>query len=261
MAEAIEDSDILHVSQLLDGFDKEHPGTAFALFHRGNLARLEGREDDAIKLFREAIERAPKSAPVWNNLGVLLAMRGERDQAVAAFHKTLEAMPQDRTALEGLTQLRALVKLLRDPKDQNSAMYVDLPTFEKMAGGQIQQIGNDPDQLLNYGEQLLRDGLAPEVGFQALQRAHALRPDHRHTVFAITAAHRLRKETDQARAVITAYIADASGGRGSLFSPRAGLQRGGRYRGRAGVAGAAAGARSECARAAGHPFWPGEERA
>ena len=205
LAEAIEDSDIFHAGQLLDLFEQDHPGTAFALFHRGALARLEGRDEDAAKLFRAALEKAPKSVPVWNNLGVLHAMRGERDQAVAAFRKTIESMPQDRTALEGLAQLRALVKLLRNPQDPNSATYVELATFEKIAAEQLQHLANDPDQLLNYGEQLLRDGLAVEQGFQALQKAHALRPDHRRTVFAVTAAYRLRGQKDQALAAISAY--------------------------------------------------------
>jgi len=205
LAEAIDDSDIVHAGQLLDRFEQDHPGTAFALFHRGALARLEGRDDDAATLFRAALEKAPRSVPVWNNLGVLHAMRGERDQAVAAFRKTIESMPHDRTALEGLTQLRALVKLLRNPKDPNSATYVELAEFERIAAGQLRQLANDPDQLLNYGEQLLRDGLSVEQGFQALQRAHTLRPDHRRTVFAVTAACRLRGENDQAVAAISAY--------------------------------------------------------
>jgi tetratricopeptide (TPR) repeat protein len=205
LAEAIDDSDIVHAGQLLDLFEQDHPGTAFALFHRGALARLEGRNDDAAKLFHAALEKAPKSIPVWNNLGVLHAMRGERDLAVAAFRKTIETQPHDRTALEGLAQLRELVKLLRNPKDQNSATYVELPQFEKIAAEQLQRLGNDPDQLLNYGEQLLRDGLAPEQGFQALEKAHALRPDHRRTVFAVTAAYRLREQNDQALAAISAY--------------------------------------------------------
>jgi len=146
LAEAIEDSDLVQVNGILDEFESAHPGTAFVLFHRGNLARLEGREDDAAKLFREALERAPRSAPIWNNLGVLHAMKGERDEAIAAFHKTLEAMPQDRTALEGLAQLRALVKLLRNPQDPNSATYVDLPTFDKIVASQLEQAAPWSDQ-------------------------------------------------------------------------------------------------------------------
>jgi tetratricopeptide (TPR) repeat protein len=205
LAEALDDSDIVHAGQLLDSFEQDHPGTAFALFHRGAIARLEGRDDDAAKLFHSALEKAPKSVPVWNNLGVLHAMRGERDLAIAAFRKTIESMPHDRTALDGLAQLRALVKLLRDPKDPNSATYVELTDFDRIAAQQLQHLAKDPDQLLNYGEQLLRDGLAPEQGFKALQTAHALRPDHRRTVFAMTAAYRLRQQNDHALAAISAY--------------------------------------------------------
>jgi tetratricopeptide (TPR) repeat protein len=205
LAEALEDSDIVQAAQLLERFEQDYPGTAFALFHRGTIARLEGRDEDAAKLFHTALEKAPKAVPVWNNLGVLHAMRGERDQAVAAFRKTIESMPHDRTALEGLAQLRALVKLLRNPQDPNSATYVELAEFDRIAAGQLQHLANDPDQLLNYGEQLLRDGISVEQGFQALQKAYALRPDHRRTAFAMTAAYRLRGQNEQALAAISAY--------------------------------------------------------
>ena len=64
------------------------PGTAFALYHQGMVARLEGREEDALGFYRAAAEKVPKVAPIWNNIGILLAMRGERDGAVEAFQKS-----------------------------------------------------------------------------------------------------------------------------------------------------------------------------
>lgn len=215
LADAIEDAETGEAAELLAQFEQIHPGTAFGLFHRGTVARLEGREDDAIKLFLEATEKTPNIAAIWNNLGVLHAMRSQRDEALAAFKKALGLAPNDRTALEGLAQLRAVVKLLRDPNDPASATFVDPQTFAKMVAQQLQQVVNDPDQLLQQGEHLLQQGLIPELGLQALQRAHMLRPTDRRTVFGLTAAYRMAGQLDQARAVITPYTeqvpADAEG--------------------------------------------------
>jgi tetratricopeptide (TPR) repeat protein len=203
--EAIQNSEIVRAYELLENFDRDHPDTAFTLYHRGSLARLEGHDEGAIELFRAAGEKAPKGVAIWNSLGVVHAMRGEREEAVKAFKQALAVSPQDRTALEGLTQVREVVKLLRKADDPNSAIYMDLPTFGQMALRQIQQMANDPAQLLNYGEQLLREGFAPEAGLQALQRAHTLQPDDPRAVFALTAGYRVREKFDEARATITRY--------------------------------------------------------
>jgi tetratricopeptide (TPR) repeat protein len=205
LAEALEDNEIVRGKELLAEFERLHPGTGFALYHQGMVARLEGREDDAIRFYREAAEKAPKVAPIWNNIGILLAMRGEREPAIEAFRRVLEITPGDRTALEGLAQLRVLVKLLRDPKDPASAVFVDLPTFRKMVVDQLQPVANDPDQLLARGEQLLRDGLAPEVGVQAIQRALQLRPEHPRTLLAMAAAWRSAGQHDQAKQTVARY--------------------------------------------------------
>ena len=208
LADAIDDSEATEAGELLAQFEQLHPGTSFGLFHRGTVARLEGREDDAIALFRAATEKTPNISAIWNNLGVMHAMRGQRDEALAAFKKSLEITPNDRTALEGLAQLRVLIKLLRDPNDPASAAFVDVPSFAKMVAQQLQQVVNDPDHLLSQGEHLLQQGFVPELGLQALQRAHALRPDRR-AVFGLTAAYRLANQLDQARATIEPYTARA----------------------------------------------------
>jgi tetratricopeptide (TPR) repeat protein len=118
--EAIQNSEIVRAYELLESFDTQFPDTAFALYHRGSLARLEGDDDGAVELLSAAGEKAPRGVPIWNSLGVVLAMLERRDEAVAAFKKALAVAPQDRTALEGLAQLRELVKLLRKADDPNS---------------------------------------------------------------------------------------------------------------------------------------------
>ena len=63
LAEALEDSEVGRAKELLEEFDRLHPGTAFVLYHQGMVARLEGREDDALRDYRAAAEKMPKVAP------------------------------------------------------------------------------------------------------------------------------------------------------------------------------------------------------
>ena len=203
--EAVQNSEIVRAYELIEQFDELFPDTAFALYHRGSLARLEGDDEGAIELFQQAAEKSPRGVAIWNSIGVVQATRGERDAAVAAFKKALAVSPQDRTALDGLVQMRRMVKMLRNAKDPNSAFYMDLPTFNQMAMRQVQQLINDPDQLLNYGEQLLRDGYAPEAGLAALQRAHTMKPGDPRAVFALTSAYRVQGKLEEARATIRQY--------------------------------------------------------
>lgn len=202
--EAVQNSEIVRAYELLEAFEELHPGTAFALYHRGSLARIEGEDEGAVELFEAAAAKSPRGVAVWNSIGVVQASRGERDAAVAAFKKALSIAPQDRTALEGLAQVREVVKLIRDAKDPNSAIYMDLPTFGQMALRQIAQL-KDHAQLLTYGEQLVKEGFAPEAGLQALQRALELQPDDPRTVYSLTAAYRMREKLDEARTLVTQF--------------------------------------------------------
>jgi tetratricopeptide (TPR) repeat protein len=215
LAEALEDTEVARAKELIEQFDQLHPGTAFALYHLGMVARLEGREDDALELYREAATKTSKVPALWNNVGILLGMRGERDEAIAAFKRVLEINPRDATALESLAQLRAIVKVVRDPKDPASVSYVDIATYRKHLVQQLNTIAEKPDELLQQGDQLLRDGMVPDLGFQALQRAAQLRPDDQRTLLALAGGWKLGGNKEKARETLTRctelYPQDARG--------------------------------------------------
>ncbi len=208
LAEALEDSEIPRAAELLSELETILPGTAFGMYHRAYVARHEGRDDDAIRLYQQALEKAPAIPVIWNNLGALLAAHGMKEEAVAAFRKTLELAPNDPMALEGLASLRVVVKLQAQgggPEQQGGFAYVDIPTFRNMVVQQIDQLAANPDQLLGFAEQLLRDGLIPDVGLLALERAAALRPEHSRTLLALGAAYRLSGQHDKARETLTRH--------------------------------------------------------
>lgn len=206
LAEAMEDGEIVQATELLEKVEAIHPGTAFVLYHRGVIARQEGRDPEALEFYRAASQKAPKVGAIWNNMGAIQAFTGEREEAIAAFKKALECSPQDPMALEGLAQLRELVRLqANDPNNPKAVAYVDIPTFRRLTTEQIPQMAQNPDNLVAFGEQLLRDGLVPDVGLMALERAAEVRPDHSRTLLPLAAAYRLTGQHDKARATVTRY--------------------------------------------------------
>lgn len=202
LTEALEDSEIRKARALLKGIEEAHLGSAFRLFHEAHLARMEGDLDRTVDLYKEAAEKAPGIAEIWNNLATTLSMAKRRDEAVAAFRQALALDSQSRTALEGLAQLRELVKLMRDPNDPKSALYVEIPQFREMASKQIDSMGADPEQLLNYGEELYRAGIVPEVGLSALEKARALRPDDPRALLAVASVYRGLGRAEEAKAAM-----------------------------------------------------------
>jgi len=190
LAEALADNEFPTAEQLLDEIERLHPGTIFTQFHRAHVARHDGRIDESIALYRAVAERVPRFGFVWVNLGATLAAEGRRDEAVAAYLNAVRVVPNDTTALEGLASLRAAVKVQRDPNDPKSVAYLDLPTFARMAAQQIPVLARNAEQLQAFGEQLLRDGFAPTVAVEALEKSRELSPHDGRALLALAAAYR-----------------------------------------------------------------------
>lgn len=76
---------------------------------QADAARLAGRSEQAIALYRESIEYSADYPDVWNNLGLLLLERNELDKALSAFTMAADLDPVDprpRTNI-GITNMRA----------------------------------------------------------------------------------------------------------------------------------------------------------
>jgi len=84
-----------------------------------------------------------------------------------------------------------------------------------MTTEQIAQLSKEPDQLIAFGEQLLRDGLVPDVGVLALEKARELRPGHGRTLLSLATAYRQNSQQAKAREVVeqhtTSYPEEAAG--------------------------------------------------
>ncbi len=197
LSEALEDSEIRKASELLAQVEALHPGTPFRLFHQAHLARCEGNLEKACALYTEAAGISPNIPEIWNNLGLTLALRQQRDEAVAAYRRALQIEPQNRNALEGLAQTRELVKLMRDPKDPNSAVYMEMAEFKRMAANQVASMADQHEQLLNYAEELCRSEIAPDIGVAAFEKALSLKPEDPRTLFSLAkACHQIGRLED-----------------------------------------------------------------
>ncbi len=206
MTEALEDHEYSRADALLAEIEKTHPGSAYGLFHQAYVKRQAGDDENALRLYAEAAEKAPAIPFIWNNLGTMLAEAGDRERAVGAFVRAVQANPQDQVALESLVQLKAAVRLQRDPKDPNSVVVVPVEQFRKMAEGQIEPLSKHPDQLVHFGETLLREGHVPDVGIKALEKARELQPENPRVHIALGAGYRLVGRLEESKAAILRFI-------------------------------------------------------
>ena len=205
MTEALEDQEFTTASELLRKIENEHPGSPYGLFHLAFVYRQSGNDQEAVRLYAEAAQKAPGIPFIWNNLGTMLAEHGNREQAVNAFLNAVRANQSDEIALESLVQLKAAVKLQRDAKDPNSFVYVPVEQFRKMATAQIDTLSKQPEQLVQFAETMLKDAVVPDVGVKALEKARELQPDNARTVIALGAGYRMIGELEKSKEAITRY--------------------------------------------------------
>lgn len=194
LSEALEEGEIVRTQRLLEEIERLHPGSAFVQFQYANLARLSGEDAKAVQLLETALEKAPQAAPLWSALGNARLQSGDGEGATAAFKKALEINGNDQGALNGLTQLRQLVRLVRQKEDgqtdPNSVAFVDMETFRGMISGQIESLTEEPDQLVALADQLMRDGLLLDVVIAALEKSLEVRPNHERTIMLLASAYR-----------------------------------------------------------------------
>lgn len=204
MTEALEDQEYARAAGLIVEIEKHHP-CPYSIFHRAFIARQTGRDEEAIRLYVEVVNKAPNLPFAWKNLGTMLAENGQRDQAVQAFIKAVQLNPNDAAALESLVQLKAAVKMLKDPKDPKSVVYLPLDKFREAATGNIEQLAAKPDQLVQFGQAMLRDGVVPDVGLKALEKARELMPDDARVSNALAMAYHATKQMEKAKEMLVAY--------------------------------------------------------
>jgi predicted Zn-dependent protease len=209
LSETLEEGEIVRTQRLLEEIERLHPGSAFVQFQHANLARLSGEDAKAAQLLEAALLKAPKAAPLWSALGNARLQSGDSAGAVDAFKKALEINGNEQGALNGLTQMKQLVRLMRQKEDgqadPNSVAYVDIDTFRGMISGQIESLAEEPDQLLALADQLMRDGMILDVVIAALEKALEVRPDHDRTLMMLASAYRAADRHQEALTLVKRF--------------------------------------------------------
>src|SRR5207244_1158199 len=90
------------------------PTQAGPYFALGEAYRKAGRVDEAIRAYRQAIDRAPDDPRSYAAVSTLLLNRGESARAIALLEPGLSRLPDDTSLLNSLSVLYARVQRFDD---------------------------------------------------------------------------------------------------------------------------------------------------
>lgn len=94
----------------LEEYTKTYPKPAIKAFKSGLKARDQGRNEDALKNFRKAVDLSPDFYPARNNLGSEYLGKGDFLEAAEQFQKVIKLRPNDATAYFNLGNVFLLTK-------------------------------------------------------------------------------------------------------------------------------------------------------
>ena len=162
-------------------------------FDLGVLAEREGKQDDAIAAYRNALKANPKYAPAIENYAGVLVAQGKTDEAqkeLEDFVKLEPSEPRPRVALaqiyrekkrydEALEQCRAALQ--RDPKnllafETMSGTYADIGNvpMSRLVGARGLKVDKTDSQIHHiFGRHLLNENKIPEAVLEFKQSLDA----------------------------------------------------------------------------------------
>ncbi len=126
----------------------------------------QGKNDEAIEAYKQAIEIAPEQIFVWNNLGNLCLKIMRNDEAMLAFQKTLNHNPKDPIAWSGLGTVYYRIGYV----DDSIAAYRKAIEYAPLLaspwaglGDAYVTIGSDPDAIIAYQKaiEINKNNIAP----------------------------------------------------------------------------------------------------
>lgn len=128
---------------------KIQPNYAFAYNSIGWALLQKGQRDEAIAQFQKALEIQPDYAKAHNNLALALLQKGQVDEAIVHYQKALEIQPYDVKAQNNLGN----ILLQRGRVDEALAHFQEAMKLEP----------NDPQAQNNLGVAFLRKGQVREA--------------------------------------------------------------------------------------------------
>lgn len=178
------------------------PDDFFAHFNLGGILQHQGKDQEAIAEYREAVRIRPEDAIALNALGAVLQLRKETAEAEALYRRALSFRPGDTEAHynlaglllgrgereEGIAHLRAVLRFAPDDEEARAklALALDDRSRELVGNGEMGAAVNDfreltalrpedSDSWTNLGVALARTGEFAGAR-DALERALQLNP-------------------------------------------------------------------------------------
>jgi len=126
----------------------------------------QGKNDEAIEAYKQAIEIAPEQIFVWNNLGNLCLKIMRNDEAMLAFQKTLTHNPRDPIAWNGLGTVYYKIGYIDDSVNayRKAIEYAPLLAYPWAGlGDSYASTGRDLDAIAAYQKaiELNKDFITP----------------------------------------------------------------------------------------------------
>ncbi len=139
------------------------PNRAESYNNLGLALHRKGRADDAISQYYQAIRLKPADATVRNNLAIALAGKGQTDEAIGQFQEALRLKPNSAEAHNNL----GLALYRKGRNDEAISQYQEALRLKR----------NYPFACNNLGSALLKKGQIDEA-IRQFQEALRLKPDY-----------------------------------------------------------------------------------
>jgi Flp pilus assembly protein TadD len=94
---------------------------ARALYKQGFGHYAAGRVDEAIALYRRALELDPALGIAWNGLSIALAQRGDLEGAIAAARRLVELEPDDPLSHTNLSRFYMQKGMIPEAEEERAA--------------------------------------------------------------------------------------------------------------------------------------------
>ncbi len=135
----------------------------------------QGKNDEAIEAYKQAIEIAPEQIFVWNNLGNLCLKIMRNDEAMLAFQKTLNHNPRDPIAWSGLGTVYYRIGYVEDSiaAYRKAIEYAPLLAYPWAGLGDAYiTIGSDPEAIIAYQKaiELNKNFIVPWLSLAGIYR-------------------------------------------------------------------------------------------
>jgi len=152
---------------------KLQPDYLPALLGYARLLEQQGRSEDAIRLYRRAVETNPKEAgPAFNNLGLCLSRAGRNDEAIAAMSESVRLDPKNPLYRNNIAVLLVEREHYRDAYAHLRAVHQQAAAYYNM-GYLLAKHGRNPEAMQHFSWALRAD---PEM-IQAQQWLDYLRKE------------------------------------------------------------------------------------